>query len=725
MKRFICFFIIVWVQFSAFAQKPVPSLSDISNFRFYPEIPDNINHLPDGSGFTFLEDNKIIKCSYDNPSQRAELLNFSDYFNIKVSGYQISPDSKKVLVYCGRQPIHRYSFYTYYYVVNIAERTVKPIYTGALQQLATFSPASDCVAFIVDNNIMLYNLNTDSVKPVTTDGKINSVLNGLPDWVYEEEFEFNRAFEFSPDGKKIAYIRFDESAVKQYSLQYYKSPTDSDTASLYPQSDYYKYPVAGQNNSIISVHITDINSGISKTVDLGSEQDIYVPSIMWMNADNLCVSRMNRLQNTLDLLDFNCQTNKTASFFKLQEKKYIEESVSKSIIFDKKGESFFIVSEKDNNRNIYHYSAKGTLIAQVTKGYPEVISLLAADEKNIYFTSVGSNSYSVTFCKVDINGKNRKNLTPLTGTSEPDLSANLKYFVNTYSNSLTPPITAVYDISGKQISVLEDNKELLSQVGSYKGVTKEFFSVKTSEKIELNAFIIKPEDFDSTKKYPVLVVGYNGPDYNMVNDDWDFNWNEYLAQNGCLVACVDTRGTGRKGTEFRKTTYGNLGFFETKDLLEFASYLKKQSYVDGSKLGIWGWSYGGFMAANVMTRGNGVYALGISVAPVTDWRYYDNIYTERYMGLPEDNLAGYRDNSPLTYAADLQGKFLLICGSADDNVHPDNSLALSEALVQANKQFDYMVYTNRNHGIYGGNTRLHLYTKMTNFIFDSFGIQTK
>ena len=591
------------------------------------------------------------------------------------------------------------------------------------QQLATFSPDGSKVAFVHENNLYVKTLSDDKIRQITTDGKKNFVLNGLPDWVYEEEFGFNKAFEFSNDGKYLAYIKFDETNVKEYTLQYYSAMTQNyNPEANYPYNYTYKYPKAGEDNSVVSVHVYDFESGETKKADIGSDTDIYVPRIQWMSTKNvLSIARLNRLQNKLNLLAFDVTKNTTTQFFELKDKKYIEEDCMSSITFLKDGNSFVIPTELDGYRNLYHYSTNGTLINKITSGKNEIVKLCGVDPdgKKVYFTGVGSNSTRTSVFVVDINGKNRKKITLREGSNDPEFSANFKYFINFYSNTTTPYYITVNNNKGKEIRVIEDNSDLKKTVETYGGIHKEMFAWKNSSGDSLNAYIIKPYDFDENKKYPVLVIGYNGPNYNMVNDDFDFDWTQVLAQKGYIVACTDTRGTGRKGAAFRKCTYGQLGNLETQDLVSFAKYLGNQKYIDSSRLGIWGWSYGGFMSSSVMTRGAGAYKLGIAVAPVEDWEYYDNIYTERYMGLPQDNAEGYKNNSPLKYADKLQGKFLLIYGSCDDNVHPQNSMAFCEALVQADKEFELMQYTNKNHGMRGGNTSFHLYKKMIKFIEDN------
>lgn len=719
MKKLILSLLLL-TSYPIFAQEKLLTVSDVttrSAYRFYSNTFDDITPMNDGETYTALKDGKIVKCSFAT-GETIETILSGPYY-----GFEMSPTEDKLLYYDEYQPIHRNSFYTHYYIYDLKTKSKTPLYPEAWQQQAMFSPDGKKVAFIVDNNIYVKDIESGDVKQVTSDGMHNYILNGIPDWVYEEEFSFNRAYEFSPDSKKIAFIKFDESNVKEYVLQYYNLISEEyEPESLYPYNYSYKYPKVGENNSIVSVNVYDFESAQTTTAYLGKETDIYIPKILWTeDPENLAIVKMNRKQNRLDLMMYNTNNQSTKVFFTMTNKYYIEEEVPQSIEFLSDNKSFLIQSEQSGYRHIYRYGMDGKLINAVTKGEKEVTDYLGVDEKKkkVYYIGVGKNPTQTALYCTDLAGKKTKCLSQNDGTNEAVFSTNFKYYVNTFSNTSTPAIITVNTSDGKVIKTLETNENVKNAAAEYGGPNREIFFWKNSHGDQLSAYIIKPVDFDSTKRYPVLVVGYNGPNYNYVNDDWEFGWHQLLAQKGYIVAATDTRGTGRKGSDFRKCTYGKLGALETEDLAEFADYLGSQSYIDGKRLGIWGWSYGGFMVANAMTRTPGKYALGIAVAPVTNWEYYDNIYTERYMNLPTENHEGYIKNSPTSYAQNLEGKFLLIFGSADDNVHPQNSMMFAEALVQANKQFDYMQYTNRDHSIYGGNTRLHLYTKMTDFILNN------
>lgn len=694
---------------------------------YYPRTVHGIVSMKDGESYTVMSGNSIIKYSYKTGEVLDTVANF---FNTDmptlIEGYTMSDDESKILFYSNEESLYRHSFFANYKVYDIAGKHTTPLPASSKQRMATLSPDGSKVAYIVGNNIHVLGLTSEAntAVQITTDGEINKILNGVPDWVYEEEFGIDRAYEFSPDGKYLAYVKFDESQVKSYTLQYYNTEftNDYNPNINYPYNYEYKYPKVGEANSKVSVHIYEFATGNTTTADLGVETDIYVPKLQWTTQDGvLAISRLNRLQNRLDLLAYNVKTDRTSTFFTMQEPQYIEEDVVKSIHYLKDGKGFLIQSEQDGYRNIYRYGMDGKLINAVTTGDKEVIDFYGCDpaEKKIYFSAVGDNTTQIAIYSADITGKNRRKLSQQNGTNEAKFSKSFKYFLNFFSNAQTPRIITVCDKTGKSIRPVLDNNQLSTRLESYGGIHKRFFEWKNPHGDRLNAYMIVPPDFDSTKKYPVLVVGYNGPNSNYVNDEFEFDWLNLLAQKGVIVASTDTRGTGRKGEQFRKCTYGQLGNLETQDLADFNKYLASQSYIDGSRIGIWGWSYGGFMSLSLLTRAPGLYKLGIAIAPVTNWEYYDNIYTERYMGLPQQNIKGYKDNAPLKYAEQLEGKLFLAFGSADDNVHPQNAMSFAEALVQADKDFEMMQFTNKNHGIYGGNTTKYLYGKFIRFVLEN------
>jgi dipeptidyl-peptidase 4 len=517
----------------------------------------------------------------------------------------------------------------------------------------------------------------------------------------------------------LAYIKFDESRVKTFDMTMFAGLAPKlEENVLYPENRQWKYPKAGEDNSIVNVFIYDLQSQKTVKAEIGAETDIYIPRVRWTkDAGQLGIIRLNRLQNKFELLFAEAATGKTKVINTDVNKYYIGENVLDDLTF-LPGNQFIISSERDGFNHLYLYNPDGSLVKQITSGNWDVTSYFGYDEKNklFFYQSAEEHPTKKAVYSIDLKGKKKVKLSTQAGTNNASFSNGFKFYINNFSNADTPPYISLHDAKGKLIRVLEDNAALKERVKEYGGVNKTFFSFKTSEGVELNAYIIKPANFDGSIKYPVLVTQYSGPNSQSVRDGWSFGYNEMLAQKGYLVACVDPRGTGARGEEFRKVTYKELGKYETIDMIEFAKYLGSLSYVDASRIGIWGWSYGGYMTLLAITKGADYFKAGISVAPVTNWRYYDNIYTERYMQKPQDNASGYDDNSPINHAAKMKGKLLLVHGTADDNVHVQNSMEMSEALVQANKQFEQFYYTNRNHGIYGGNTSMHLYTMMVNFL---------
>ena len=673
----------------------------------------------DGKYYTTLENNSINKYSYKDGSFVSTIFNADSVGEkITIQAYNINDDESKILLVTNYKPIYRRSYTADFYIYDMAEKKLLPVSKNGSQQLATISPDGTKVAFVRNNNMYVKNILSDDEEQITTDGKFNSVINGAPDWVYEEEFGFNKGFAWSPDGEKIAYMRFDESNVKMYNMQMYEGEAPKhEENSLYPGFYSYKYPKAGEDNSVVTVKIYDINTKQTVNVDLGTETNQYIPRIKWTKSENkLAVIRVNRLQNHYDILFADANTGKSQVVYSEDNKYYIEESTYDNIIFVDE-DMFLLTSERDGYRHIYSYDMKKKEYFQITKGNWDVTNFdgYDSDDKVVYYTAADIKPYQTNIYSIKINGKRNKRLNEHLGTNSAVFSASYDYFINYFSNSTTPLNVTLYDNSGKAIRVLEDNKKYVEQISEYQYNTKEFFTFANATDDTLNGYMIKPVNFDSTKKYPVLMTQYSGPNSQSVVDEWSFNWYNYLSQEQFLIVCVDPRGTAARGEEFRKCTYMQIGKYESDDQIAAAKYLKTLPYVDDDNIAIWGWSYGGFMVSLCMTKSD-VFKAGVAIAPVTNWRYYDNIYTERYMRTPQENPKGYDDNSPIYNAAGLSGNLLLIHGTADDNVHFQNSIEFAEKLVQAGKQFDMMVYNNRNHGIYGGNTSSHLYTKFINFL---------
>jgi len=557
-------------------------------------------------------------------------------------------------------------------------------------------------------------LNTGTEKAITTDGQTNSIINGTTDWVYEEEFAFVKAFQWSPDGKKIAYMRFDESEVREFTMTMHRD-------DAYPEYVTFKYPKVGEQNAIVTVHIYDITSGTTTNVALGDEwPEYYIPRISWTkDTSQLCIFYMNRHQNDLRLLLADAETGRTRVLLRETNPYYID--VDDDLTFLEDGKHFIWTSEKDGYNQIYLYTMDGEVAQKLTPDAYDVTSFYGVDEANgmVYYQAAEPSPLERQVYAVNLKGRKKTRLTSLDGWNDAQFSSTFDYFVLTHSTANSAPVYAVYDRSGAQVRLIEDNAGMADLQGEYGWSQIEFFSFTTSEGVELNGKMIQPAAMEEGKKYPVMMFVYGGPGSQTVKNQWDaFNhwWFQMLAQQGYVVVSVDNRGTGARGQEFKKMTYQQLGKFETIDQIETARYLGSLPYIDADRIGIWGWSYGGYMSSLCILKGNDVFKSAIAVAPVTNWKWYDTIYTERYMRTDDENPEGYKDNSPVYFADRLKGNYLLIHGMADDNVHFQNAAEMANALVRHNKQFETYFYPNRNHGIFGGLTRLHLYTKMTNFI---------
>ena len=675
-----------------------------------------VRSLKDGEHYCVLENNKINEYSYKDAKLEKTILDAS---NIKVPGkdyalaiedYQFSLDESKILISIQTEFIYRHSSKSEYYIWDIKANKLSALSTGGKQRLADFSPDGSKVAFIRDNNLFIKDISKDKEIQLTTDGLNNNIIYGTTDWVYEEEFSFTKAFFWSKDGNKIAYYRFDESKVKEYTLAMW--------GDLYPEQYKYKYPKAGEDNSVVSVFTYDVAANKSTKMDVGTETNQYIPRIYWTSETNsLAILRMNRLQNKLEILLNDANSGQSKVIYTEDNKYYIE--ITDDINFIKNG--FVITSEMNGYNHIYYYDMKGKLVKQVTTGKWDVVDIKGVDESNntIFFRAANSSPINKELYSVKLDGSKMNKISDKDGTYDAQFSSNFKYYISTYSNANTPPTYTINLANGKELNVLENNMKVKIKFKDYNFTTKEFASMHVADGVDLNYWIMKPKDFDPSKKYPVLMYVYGGPGHNTVLNSYDrsdYLWYQMLSQKGYIIVSVDNRGTAFRGEEFKKCTYKELGKLETEDYINAAKWLGNQTYIDKDRIGIFGWSYGGFMSTLCMTKGADYFKAGIAVAPVTNWRYYDNIYTERFMRTPQENPSGYDDNSPINHVKKLKGKFLLVHGTGDDNVHVQNSLDLINALVNANKQFEMKFYTNKNHSIYGGFTRLHLYTRMTDFL---------
>ena len=629
-----------------------------------------------------------------------------------IDSYTFDATEKLILIACNTNQIFRHSFTADYYLYDIASKKLRKLFDFQVQE-PTFSPDGKKIAYAKENNLFVYDVTTTTSTPITRDGQKNSIINGITDWVYEEEFAFVKAFDWSADSKKVAYIRFDESQVPEFSMSMFGK-------DLYPTMQTFKYPKAGEKNAVVSLHVYDVSSNAVKNINLGNYNDFYIARLKWTNdASTLSAQVLNRHQDNLDLVFIDGNSGAVKVVLNEKDKAYVD--VTDNLTF-LKDNSFIWTSEKDGFNHIYLYDKNGKLKNQLTKGAWEVTNYYGLDEKTntVFYQSVENGSINRDVYRIGLDGKNKIRLSQNTGTNAATFSPNFQYYINTFSSASQPTTYTLNEAkAGKQVQVIENNESLAVKLKGYNLPSKEFFVLKTEKGNQLNAWMIKPKDFDPTKKYPVFMYQYSGPGSQQVNNEWnstDDYWFMMLSQQGYIVACVDGRGTGFKGAAFKKVTQLQLGKYEVEDQIDAAKVIGNYSFVDKSRIGIFGWSYGGFMSSNCLLKGSDVFKMAIAVAPVTNWRFYDSVYTERYMQTPQENANGYDDNSPINHVNKLKGKFLLIHGSGDDNVHVQNSMQMMEALIQANKQFDSQIYPDNNHGIYGGKTRIQLYTKMTNFI---------
>lgn len=692
---------------------------------FKAQTVSGLRPMKDGEHYTTIENNKqIVKYSFKTGKEVAVVFDISKIKDAPVSSftdYQLSSDETKILITTDKQPIYRHSFTAVYYVWNLVTEEFVPLSEKGAQMAATFSPDGERVAFVRGNNIFIKNLKFGTENQVTYDGQKNKIINGIPDWVYEEEFGYNKAFWWSPDNKFLAFVRFDETQVPDFTMQIYAGENPKLKENLlYPGAETFKYPKAGEKNSEITVLVHELRSKTNMAVKTGDDKNIYIPRLNWTpDANNLVVLRLNRQQNKLDVLYANPFTGDSRIVFTEKNKRYIDETFLDNMFYFDDGK-FVINSERDGWSHLYLYDSNGFEIAQITNGKFDVTKYYGFDniKKIFYYQAAAESPLRREVYFISQDGKKKGKISTLQGTNDVIFSTNFNYYISYFSNSKTPNLVTINDIKGTQIKVLQDNTVLKNTINVLALPQKEFFSFTTSQGIELNGYMIKPEGFNASKKYPVVMTQYSGPNSQSVSDSWGrgIGWENYLAQEGFLVVCVDPRGTAARGEDFRKITYMQLGNFESDDQVEAARYLGTLPYVDKKNIAIYGWSYGGFMVLLAMEKGGDLFKAGISVAPVTSYRYYNTIYTERYMRAPDENKEGYDENAPLTHAGEIKGRLLIIHGSADDNVHAQNTYEFAEKLVQAGVQFDMAIYTNRNHGIRGGNTSKHLYTKMTEFL---------
>ncbi|TXB63183.1 S9 family peptidase [Phaeodactylibacter luteus] len=704
------------------AQKDITLEGIWKNYEFYAKSVPGFNFLQDGKHYTRLEDDKILQYDITSGEQVATIFDpatvrGNEDFTGKIDGYEFSADESKIVVRSGTESIYRRSYRANYFIYDREAKTLQTVFTEGKHSYADLNPQGDKVAFVYQNNLYYKDLESGSIVQITQDGQHNQIIYGATDWVYEEEFGFAKAFFWSPNGDRLAYYRFDESEVKEFTMTNYHD-------EMYPEYVTFKYPKVGEDNAEVDVFIYSTQGGEPVKVDLGSAKE-YVPRIKWTaSSDELCVYRMNRHQNHLELLLANAKNGQTKLLLEEKNQYYIAESVLDNLTFLKDGKRFIWSSEKDGWHHIYLYNMKGKALRQITKGKWEVSTLYGVDEANgrVYYQAAEKSPMERQVYSIGLDGEDKIIIAGASGWNSAQFSSTYDYYVASFSTANTPTTYTVFDQKGRRLRTIEENKSLKGKQVEYGTQPVEFFSFTTKDKVALNGWMIKPTDFRANRKYPVFMYLYGGPGSQQVTDSWkgsNYWWFQMLAQQGYIVACVDNRGTGGRGEEFKKMTYKQLGHYETIDQIEAARYLGGLPYTDESRIAIFGWSYGGYMSSLCLLKGNEVFKAAIAVAPVTNWKWYDTIYTERYMQTYKENEAGYRDNSPVYFADRLKGDYLLVHGLGDDNVHFQHTAEMANALIAANKQFDTYFYPNRNHGIYGDNARLHLYQKMTDFLEDS------
>lgn len=711
----------------AHAQEGKIKLQDVTNGVYWPKQIDGVNPMNDGESYTQLspDHKRIVRHSFKTGKEIATVFDVETARGSKklpyIDGYIMSPDEHRILIQTETKGIYRRSYTAVYYIYDVRNNTLEPLSEGGPQQVPLFSPDGNVIAFARGNNLFLVKLLFGNAEvQVTKDGKFNEVINGLPDWVNEEEFTTNRSFDFSADSKVLAWVRYDESQVPIYSMQEFKGlyPVRSEF-DAYPGTYDYKYPVAGQKNSEVKVMTFDIKNRVTRTLDVPLDKDGYIPRIKFTSdPTKLAVITLNRHQSQMDVYMANPLSKVCKLVLREKNEKYVRETAYTQMKFY--NGHFSLLSERSGFQHLYWYNLGGQLEAQITKGNFEVTDFYGYDARtgSFYYASTQESPLRRAVYKADKQGRVKK-LSSSVGTNSAKFSKTMKYYMNVYSSAQQPPVTSLCDNNGKTITTLIDNAELKAKVEKVVG-KKEFFQFTTSEGVQLNGWMVKPRDFDASKKYPVVMYQYSGPGSQEVTDSWNLGFygagifESYLTEQGFICACVDGRGTGARGADFEKCTYLQLGLRESQDQVETAIYLGSLPYVDKANIGIWGWSFGGFNTLMSMSEGRPVFKAGVAVAAPSNWKYYDTVYTERYMRTPNENAAGYAIN-PMERAANLSGSLLLIHGTADDNVHFRNVAEMSEALVQANKQFEMQIYTNRNHSIYGGNTRYHLLTRMCDF----------
>lgn len=701
------FFALCTLNTITISARPAFDYSALRDGTFEQKTVSGVRSLSDGERYTTMSDGRVLCFSYRTGEPAGVLFDASAAEpRIEFTDYVLSADERRLLLTTDVEPIYRHSFTAEYWIYDRQDGSLRRLSQGGPQQQAQFSPDGSRVAFVRGGNLFVADPTAGSERQLTFDGRFNHIINGLPDWVYEEEFSFARAFAWSPDGRKIAYLRFDESRVKQYNMNRF-------AGGLYPENYTFKYPKAGEQNSVVELYCCDAADGSMVRMDTGEQTDQYIPRLFWTPTGQLGFYRLNRLQNHFEVLL--CDSSGASRVvYDERNDRYVERVDGRTVTFLPDGDRFVVRSERDGFMHLYLYSVSEGLLGRITSGEWEVTELLGIEGDRVYYLSTETSPLRRDLYTVRLDGRGKRRLTGGDGTYRIAPSRGFRYFISYFSNVRTPNRVTLHRSDGRLVRTLEDNAALRAKLDELQVPVKEFFRFATSEGVELNGYMVRPNGFDSSRRYPVLMTQYSGPGSQQAADRWTIGWEDVLVQQGYIVACVDGRGTGFRGEEFKKCTYGELGKYETVDQIEAARYLASLPYVDPDRIGIYGWSYGGFMALNCILKGNDVFRAAIAVAPVTSWRFYDTIYTEIYNGLPQDNPSGYDDNSPIHFADRLKGKLLIAHGTGDDNVHIQNTYEMITKLVEYDKPFELYVYPDRNHGM--GPSRHHLMERCIEFV---------
>jgi len=707
------------------AQQKAITLEDIwATYTFSPDGVSGFNFLQDGTSYASLEDNAVVTYDITTGEQTGTIVDGNELptdtgFSGRIDGYSFSDDESKLLITSESEQLFRRSSQSYYYVYDRETGQLTAVYPDKKHRLATLDPTGERVAFVVDNDVYFRDLTDDQLTRVTDDGEVNVIINGATDWVYEEEFAFSKALYWNADGSRLAYLKFDESAVPEFTYTDFHN-------GMYPEYNTFKYPKVGEENSTVSLHSYSIASDQTQTLlTVNSSPDDewhYLPRVHWTrDPAQLPAQRRTRHQTHLPLRRFARDSGERRTLLEEENKYYIDVHDNLTFLDD----SFIWTSEQDGYNQIYRYGMQDGQPEQLTSQRFDVTDFYGVHDGMLYFQAAGRDPMEREVYVKSLRGRDLpRPLADEPGYNSAQFSGDYGYFVLSNSTINSPQTVTVMDSEGTEVRQIVDNDDLRQKIADFGYQPAEFFTFTTEEGTELNGYMITPANMDSTAEHPLLMHVYGGPGSQQVLDNWrgqNMAWFQYLTQQGFVVAVVDNRGTGARGEEMKKQTYLTLGKQETEDQISAARYLGSLPYIDADRIGIFGWSYGGFMALHGILQGNDVFEAAIAVAPVTNWKWYDTIYTERYMRTYEENKEGYEENSPINYADQLEGRLLLVHGMGDDNVHFQHTAEMANALIMNNKQFDTYFYPNRNHGIYGGPTRLHLYTKMTDFLMDALG----